>query len=89
MMGTKLAGDTFELWDLVSRNIVAEFATEGAALALVREMAQEHGTVEAGAFALVHEDANGDSTTIAAGTDLVNRALHGAAAWQASEVARR
>lgn len=71
MRDTKTSGYTFELWDLLSRNIVGEFDEEREALALVRTLAAEGEQRATGAFALVREDDQGDSVTIATGTDLI------------------
>jgi alkylhydroperoxidase family enzyme len=71
MLNTKSSGQMFEVWDLVSRNIVGEFDEEREALALVSMLTTEGGQGATGAFALVREDAQGDSVTIATGTDLI------------------
>ena len=75
MSDTKPSGISFELWDLVSRNVVGEFSTELQALALLRALAEERGWAEANSFALVREDEHGDSVTLAAGSVLVDLAL--------------
>ena len=71
MRYTKTLGYTFELWDLLSRNVVGEFDAEREALALVRTLTSEGEQMATGSFALVREDAQGDSVTIATGTDLI------------------
>ena len=70
MLNTKPSGYTFEVWDLVSRNIVGEFDEEREALALVRTLATRRGQRATEGFALVREDEQGDSTTIAVGEGL-------------------
>lgn len=75
MMQTKPLGHTFELWDLVSRNIVGEFDAELEALALVRSLTSERGQGTLESFALVREDEQGNSVTIATGEGLIALAL--------------
>ena len=75
MLNTKPSGYTFEVWDLVSRNIVGEFDEEREALALVRALTTPRGQRATEAFALVREDEQGNSVTIATGERLTDLAL--------------
>jgi hypothetical protein len=75
MLNTKPSRYTFEVWDLVSRNIVGEFDTEREALALVRALTTQRGQRATEGFALVREDEQGDSVTIATGEGLTDMAL--------------
>ena len=66
---------TFEIWDLVTRNLTGSFSTESEALEAVRNAVERHGRSYAEAFALIQEDSRGRSTTIARGMELIERAL--------------
>ena len=65
----------YELWSLSSRNIVADFETEAAALQAVAVIVQQQGRDAALDLLLGVEDDAGRSRPIAQGQDLVDRAL--------------
>ncbi len=65
----------YELWSLSSRNIVADFETEAAALHAVAVIVQQQGRDAALDLLLGVEDDAGRSRPIAQGQDLVDRAL--------------
>ena len=65
----------YELWSLSSRNIVADFETEAAALQAVAVIVQQQGRDAALDLLLGVEDDDGRSRPIAQGQDLVDRAL--------------
>jgi hypothetical protein len=73
----------YELWHIPSGNLVNTFDRESAALAIVRRAFEQDGRVAGESFALGTEDRRGRSRQIAAGGDLLERALaedaHGAA----------
>jgi hypothetical protein len=72
MYSRKGAGDmAFQLWELESRNCVAEFASQGEALGAVRAMTLEHGEDAAASLLLVHEARDGTLKKIAAGEALL------------------
>lgn len=60
----------FQLWELESRNCIAEFATRSEALAAVREIVAEHGAASVASFLLVSEDADGNVQKVASGREL-------------------
>ncbi len=64
----------YELWSLSSRNIVADFETEAAALRAVAVIVQQQGRDAALDLLLGVEDDAGRSRPIAQGQDLVDRA---------------
>ena len=65
----------YELWHMPSGNLVNTFEREADALVVVRR-AYEQGGREAGeSFALGTEDRRGRSRQVAAGSDLLARAL--------------
>ena len=66
---------SYELWSLSSRNIVADFQTEAAALKAVAVIVQQQGRDAALDLLLGAEDDAGRSRPIAQGQDLVDRAL--------------
>ena len=66
---------SYELWSLSSRNIVADFETEAAALQTVAVIVQQQGRDAALDLLLGVEDDAGRSRPIAQGQDLVDRAL--------------
>ena len=65
----------YELWSLSSRNVVADFETEAAALQAVAVIVQQQGRDAALDLLLGVEDDDGRSQPIAQGQDLVDRAL--------------
>ena len=65
----------YELWSLSSRNVVADFETEAAALQAVAVIVQQQGRDTALDLLLGVEDDAGRSQPIAQGQDLVDRAL--------------
>jgi ATP-dependent 26S proteasome regulatory subunit len=65
----------FDLRRLDTGALVHHYATEGAALAFVRDVVRIAGHKQAATFALDERDADGDVLTIAEGADLVRRAL--------------
>ena len=66
---------TYELWSTASRNLLAAFSTEAAALAEVAEAAQTEGLAYAAGFALLRVPRRGDARLVADGEALVERAL--------------
>jgi hypothetical protein len=62
----------FELFDLVSGNVIEDFATEEAAIDALRAAEREHGPEAIGDIALLRFD-NGHPTLIAMEGDLVER----------------
>jgi hypothetical protein len=64
----------YELWNHESANIVGEFESEAKAFAFVRSMIEAHGPAVTRPWTLAIEDAEGDTTMIAAGTVLRDRA---------------
>jgi hypothetical protein len=65
----------YELWDRESANIVGTFDSEGDALAFVRSMVDVHGPSVTRPWTLAIEDDEGETTSLAAGTALRERAL--------------
>ncbi len=55
--------------------VAAAFHTEIEALTTIRQAYAAHGRAYAGRYALVAEDGIGNSTPLASGEDLVDRAL--------------
>lgn len=64
----------YELWDLTTRNMTGGFVSEAAALEAIRAAAR-HGEAYVEAFSLIGEDSRRRSTTVARGTELVQRAF--------------
>jgi hypothetical protein len=64
----------FEIWDTESRNLLGDFDSEDAALALVRDILATNGAEIASTLALVSEDTRGQFKTLAHGTELLERA---------------
>lgn len=71
---------TYQLWDLDSGNIVAEFEDRRAALAAVRDALREHGERYVLALGLASADRLGRIRAVAAGGALVNLARRAAVA---------
>lgn len=67
----------YELWNTRSRNMVASFETEEAALTFVRDTVRELGIDGVVRLALAREDDAGRVETIALGHDLAQRAQEG------------
>jgi hypothetical protein len=67
---------TFELWNTRTRNLVASFADETAALSFVRDALRDHGVDYVARLALAREGEDGRSETVASGQALVERALN-------------
>jgi hypothetical protein len=65
----------FELRNQDSGKLIYRYATEGAALALVRDVVRIGGRDRAAAFTLTECDANGAEVVLASGPALVQRAL--------------
>jgi hypothetical protein len=64
----------FEIWDTESRNLLGDFDSEDAALALVRDILATNGAEIASTLALVSEDTRGRLKTLAYGTELLEMA---------------
>ena len=64
----------YELWDVETANLVGDYATEEAALAVVHQSLQAHGPGAVAHLALAFEDAAGDTHPIASGPALAERA---------------
>ena len=65
----------FELRRLDTGGLVHEYATEGAALAFLRDVVRIGGREQAACFALNERDEQGQVRTLAEGAALVQRAL--------------
>ena len=65
----------FELRDQDSGKLIHRYATEGAALALVRDVVRIGGRDQAATFTLAECDENGGEVVLASGPALVRRAL--------------
>ena len=68
----------YQLWDADTGNLIGEFDTETDALVAVRDAFALHGREYAEALALGTIDDTGHPEHVAAGADLVTRALHAA-----------
>jgi hypothetical protein len=55
--------------------VAAAFHSENEALATIRQAFEAHGRAYAGRYSLVAEDGQGQSTPLASGEGLVDRAL--------------
>ena len=64
----------FELWSMTSRNLYGTFSSEDEALAVVRQLVDDHGRDYGARFALGQEHSTGASQSIAMGEDLVQLA---------------
>jgi hypothetical protein len=69
------AGNVFELRRGDTRALIREYATEGAALAFVRDVVMVGGHDQAACFALEQRDEAGQTRSVAEGWALVQRAL--------------
>jgi hypothetical protein len=68
-------GVVFELRRRETGSLVRAYATEGAALAFVRDVARIGGREQAAGFALDERDERGQTRRLAEGVALVQRAL--------------
>jgi len=66
---------TYALWDMVSANLITTFATQTEALTYVRRVIDDGQRDLVVGWALGWEDARGRGKQIAAGDQLINRAL--------------
>ncbi len=66
---------TFALWDLEAGNLVGVYDSEAAALGVVREAIEAHGSRYVAALALVRETSCGRARVIAQSDALAERAL--------------
>lgn len=64
----------YEIWDVEFGNLLADFATEDAALAVVRDTVEARGVDSTTHLALAYEDEDGETHPIAAGAALAERA---------------
>jgi len=69
--------DVYELWQMETRNLIEDFATEADALAAVRQMMDVSGASALAEVVLLAGPRDGDAPmrTVAAGPDLVRFAL--------------
>jgi hypothetical protein len=65
--------ESFELWDIETRNVVGAYATEAEALAAVRSALNGHGRTYVASWALIH-DTDDQTSLLAEGALLVERA---------------
>ena len=65
---------TYELWDLDTRNLLAVFDSEAAALASIRADLHTHGRAAVENLLLGHVEEGGGGGEIAAGEELIARA---------------
>lgn len=65
----------YELLDIETGNLIGTYASEADALAVVRHAARINGPAYVGALALGYEDDDGEGAQVAAGTDLLSRAI--------------
>lgn len=65
---------TYELWEMRSGNLVGSWPAEAEALAVVREALARHGPEFVASLSLLSEDTQGDTTVVAEGAALVERA---------------
>jgi hypothetical protein len=69
-----MGGVSYELWDLETGNLVGGYATEAAALAVVRRAIARYGRASMATLALARES-RGRTTALAEGEALADRAL--------------
>lgn len=67
----------YELLDVETGNLIGTYESEAEALTIVRRAARLNGAAYVEALALGYEDDDGDGAQIAAGADLLARALAG------------
>jgi hypothetical protein len=65
---------TYELWEMRSGNLVGSWAAEAEALAVVRDAMTRHGAEMVASLSLLSEDARGETTLVAEGEALGERA---------------
>ena len=70
----------FQLWELDSANLIADYDTEAAALEFVRAAVHRHGREYVLSWELAVAPEDGDAETLACGEDLIERAFRGIAA---------
>ncbi len=68
-------GVVFDLRRLDTGSLVHQYATEGAALAFIRDVVRIRGREQAACFVLDERDVQGNTHAVAEGADLVRRAL--------------
>lgn len=64
----------FEIWDSESNNLVAHFATESEALAMIRDAIRRHGAACVEPLVLLRVGPRGGLSAVASGTALAERA---------------
>lgn len=69
-----MRASTFELWDIDSANVLADYQTEVAALTYVRSVIARHGRRAVTAWELIRVTEDQDAETIAIGEQLADRA---------------
>jgi hypothetical protein len=65
---------TYELWEMRSGNLVGSWSAENEALAIVRDALDRHGDELATSLSLLVEDSQGETTVVAEGSALLERA---------------
>ena len=70
----------FQLWELESANLIADYDSEEAALDLVRTAVRRHGRDYVLSWELAVAPEDGDAETLACGEELIQRAFKGIAA---------
>lgn len=70
-----MAGAVYELWETSSRNLIGSFSTEKDALRAVRQAAKANGEKYAYTWLLAREDKSGETSQIATGSELIERAM--------------
>jgi hypothetical protein len=70
-----MAFASYEIWDTRSGNALGDFATEAQALAVVREMIEDHGRGAVERWLLGGTNRSGRSKPIARGNELADLAL--------------
>lgn len=69
-----MAGGVYELWETSSRNLIGTFSTEKDALKAVLQASAANGEKYARTWLLALEDESGETSSIAAGSELIKRA---------------
>ena len=65
---------TYELWETQTSNLVGSWASEAEALTVVNDALVRHGADALTTLSLLHEDSQGNTTVIAEGPSLIERA---------------
>jgi hypothetical protein len=65
----------YELWNTASQNMIGTFPSAEDAVEVVRQSFHKYGRAYATPFALGNEDMEGETTPIATGDELVDRAM--------------